>query len=193
MLLCCLYPLTWMAGNSIPRASTTTPEIDSLLLLLPKSAPDSNKVLLYKELCWQYRNQDMISAIDYGQKGIALAKKLHLKKAEAEICRFIGLAYRHYFFFSESLAWYFKALDLSTHINDQEGVAFCYDNLGVTRFNQKQFDEALRYFKKGEAIFQKLQHQEGLSYANTHLSWVFDEKKEFDTSLVYAERSLMIR
>ncbi|HOY18920.1 MAG TPA: tetratricopeptide repeat-containing sensor histidine kinase [Haliscomenobacter sp.] len=193
MLFCCLYPFVWVAGNSFPKATARTPEIDSLLLLLTQSAPDSNKVLLYKELCWQYRNQDMISAIDYGQKGIALAKKLHFKKAEAEICRFIGLAYRHYFFFRESLDWYFKALDLSTQINDQEGVAFCYDNLGVTRFNQKQFDEALSYFKKGAAIFQKLQHQEGLSYANTHLSWVFAEKKEFDRALDYAERSLRIR
>jgi signal transduction histidine kinase len=178
------------AGDS---HAVTTPIIDSLLALLPKSAPDTNKVFIYKELCWQYRNQDMASSIGYGQKGIDLAKKLKFKKGEAEISRFLGLAYRHYFFFEESLDWYYKALKLSTQINDQVGIGFCYDNLGVTRFNQKQFDGALTFFKQGKAFFEKVNHQEGLGYSYTHLSWVMVEKKQFDEALKFANLALLIR
>jgi len=135
----------------------------------------------------------MASSIGYGQKGIDLAQKLKFKKGEAEISRFMGLAYRHYFFFEESLDWYYKALKLSTQINDQVGIGFCYDNLGVTRFNQKQFDGALSFFKQGKAFFEKVNHQEGLSYSYTHLSWVMVEKKQFDEALKFANLALLIR
>lgn len=148
---------------------------------------------MYKELCWQYRNIEMVSALKYGQRGIKLAQKLNYKKGEAEISRFLGLVYRHYFFFTESLQWYFKALDLSTQINDVLGIGFCYDNLGVTRYNQKQYDEALNYFVKAERNFQSIKHQEGLSYAYTHLSWVMTEKKQFQKALEYAQKALSIR
>ncbi len=135
----------------------------------------------------------MASSIEYGQKGIDLAKKLKFKKGEAEISRFMGLAYRHYFFFEESLDWYYKALKLSTHINDQVGIGFCYDNLGVTRFNQKQFNGAFTFFKQGKAFFEKVNHQEGLGYSYTHLSWVMVEKKQFDEALKFANLALLIR
>lgn len=148
---------------------------------------------MYKELCWQYRNLDMLSAVKYGQMGIVLAKKLGYKKGEAEICRFIGLTYRHYFLFSESLSWYFKALNLSTQINDVVGIGFCYDNLGVVRFNQKQFDDALKYFKNAKDQFEKANHQEGLSYAYNHISWVLVEKKQYSSALDYIQEALFIR
>lgn len=135
----------------------------------------------------------MASSIEYGQKGIDLAKKLKFKKGEAEISRFMGLAYRHYFFFEESLDWYYKALKLSTQINDQVGIGFCYDNLGVTRFNQKQFNGAFTFFKQGKAFFEKVNHQEGLGYSYTHLSWVMVEKKQFDEALKFANLALLIR
>ncbi|WP_421800155.1 tetratricopeptide repeat-containing sensor histidine kinase [Haliscomenobacter sp.] len=148
---------------------------------------------MYKELCWQYRNLDMLSAVKYGQKGITLAKKLGYKKGEAEICRFIGLTYRHYFLFSESLSWYFKALNLSTQINDIVGIGFCYDNLGVVRFNQKQFDDALNYFNKAKEHFEQANHQEGLSYAYNHICWVLVEKEEYTSALDYIQEALFIR
>lgn len=135
----------------------------------------------------------MLSAVKYGQKGIALAKKLGYKKGEAEICRFIGLTYRHYFLFSESLSWYFKALNLSTQINDVVGIGFCYDNLGVVRFNQKQFDDALNYFKRAKDQFEKVNNQEGLSYAYNHICWVLVEKEEFSSALDYIQEALFIR
>lgn len=148
---------------------------------------------MYKELCWHYRNLDMLSAVKYGQMGIVLAKKLGYKKGEAEICRFIGLTYRHFFLFSESLSWYFKALNLSTQINDVVGIGFCYDNLGVIRFNQKQFDDALNYFNKAKDHFEKANHQEGLSYAYNHISWVLVEKKQYSSALDYIQEALFIR
>jgi two-component system, sensor histidine kinase and response regulator len=192
-VFCCLHIFLCAGDKPVSPHHSPTPIIDSLLALLPKVAPDTNKVFIYKELCWQYRNQDMASSIGYGQKGIDLAKKLKFKKGEAEISRFMGLAYRHYFFFEESLDWYYKALKLSTQINDQVGIGFCYDNLGVTRFNQKQFDGALTFFKQGKSFFEKVNHQEGLSYSYTHLSWVMVEKKRFDEALKFANQALLIR
>lgn len=163
------------------------------MALLPKSVPDTHKVLLYSRLCWRYRNLDLTTAVSYGQEGIRLAKKLGFKRGEAEICRFIGLTYRHYFLFSESLTWYFKALKLSTQINDVVGIGFCYDNLGVVRFNQKQFDDALKYFNKAKGYFEKANHQEGLSYVYNHISWVLVEKKQYTSALDYIQEALFIR
>lgn len=193
IVFCCLH-LGLRAGdkNGQPPLQTT-PLIDSLRALLPKTADDTNKVLLYKQLCWQFRNQSMQAALEYGQKGIDLAQKLGYKKGEAEISRFIGLAYRHYFLFTESLDWYFKALELSTEINDPVGIGFCYDNLGVVRFNQKQYDDALDYFNKAKTQFEKINHQEGLGYAYNHMSWVLVEKKQLFSALDYVQEALFIR
>lgn len=193
IVFCCLHLVLRAGENDVQPPANSNPTIDSLLAILPKSAPDTHRVLIYAALCWQYRTLDMLSAVNYGKKGIALAKKLNYKKGEAEICRFIGVTYRHYFLFSESLTWYFKALNLSTQINDVVGIGFCYDNLGVVRFNQKQFDDALQYFNKAKDHFEKANHQEGLSYAYNHISWVLVEKKQYSSALDYIQEALFIR
>lgn len=192
IVFCCLHLVLW-AGEKNVAPVPTTPRIDSLLALLSRAKPDTNKVLLYQDLCWQYRAVDVESSIKYGKEGVELARTLNYKRGEAELSRFLGLAYRHNFLFIESLDWYFKALNLSTQINDVEGIGFCYDNLGVVRFNQEQYDEALGYLKKAREQFLKIDHQEGLAYAYIHLSWVLTKKNELFSALDFAQEALFIR
>lgn len=192
IVFCCLHLVSW-AGEKNVVPTPTTPRIDSLLALLSHAKSDTNKVLLYQDLCWQYRAIDVESSIKYGKEGVKLAHKLQYKRGEAELSRFLGLAYRHNFLFTESLDWYFKALDLSTQINDPEGIGFCYDNLGVVRFNQEQYDDALTYLKKAQEQFLKINHQEGLAYAYIHLSWVLTKTNELFSALDYAQEALFIR
>lgn len=192
IVFCCLHLVLWAGENDVVPPPST-PSIDSLLTLLSHAKSDTNKVLLYQDLCWQYRAIDVESSIKYGKEGIKLAHKLKYKRGEAELSRFLGLAYRHNFLFTESLDWYFKALDLSTQINDQEGIGFCYDNLGVVRFNQEQYDEALGYLKKAREQFLKIDHQEGLAYAYIHLSWVLTKKNDLFSALDFAQEALFIR
>lgn len=191
-VLLCLPVLAGAQVAPVEPVVKPNPIIDSLQALLPK-VENTHKVLLYRDLCWQYRNLDLVKAIRYGKKGLALAQNLKDIRAEAEISRFIGLTYRHHFFFDESLEWYNKALELSNLIKDDVGIGFSYDNLGVTRFNQKQVEEAQKHFKKALFHFTQAKHSEGLAYAHTHLSWVMAEQKKYAQALDYAQKSLQYR
>ena len=60
-------------------------ETDSLTLLLPYMAEDTNKVWAYEKITAFYYVNKPVLAKDYAQKGIALAQQIQFKKH-----RFVG-------------------------------------------------------------------------------------------------------
>jgi signal transduction histidine kinase len=178
---------------ALPDSIQLPPEIDSLRALLPIVRADSQKVLLYKDLCWQYRNVNLDSALRYGREGFELATRLQLKKEQADYCRKLGLVYWHFLYHTEAFDWYFKGLKISEEIGYQEGVAFSFDNIGVAFYAQNQHAKALGYFRKALAVFLKIKHSEGLAYVYTHLCWTYTALSNYTDALKFGHQALAIR
>ncbi len=161
--------------------------------MLREAQTDSQEIVILRDLCWQFRTTSLESSIFYGKRGFELATKARFPKLQAEISRFLGLTYRNYYLFEDAYLWYTTALDLSRKAKYIEGEAYCYDNLGVLYFNQKQYKKAEIQLLQGEVLFKNLNHPLGLSYIYTHLSWVMNEYKDYNRALEYAQKSLQAR
>ncbi|MCW3108041.1 MAG: ATP-binding region ATPase domain protein [Segetibacter sp.] len=169
-------------------------ETDSLLRLLEKTNDSRQKVLIYQTLAWKLRNTSAEDkAIYYADQGIALARKINFKKAEADITRFKGMMTWNFLHQNITYDLYNAALSLSKEIGDKEGEAYSYDRLGIASFYNKKYSEAIQYFEKARKIFTELKNKEGLGYVYSHLNWVFTTKKEYYTALEAGRKSLNVR
>ncbi|HEX8278516.1 MAG TPA: ATP-binding protein [Segetibacter sp.] len=145
-------------------------------------------------LVWKLRNTNAEDkAIFYADKGIELAKKIHFKKAEADITRFKGIMTWNFLHQNITYDLYKQALKLSKEIGDRDGEAYCYDRLGIAAFYNKKYNEAVQYFNMARNIFEELKNNEGLAYTYSHLNWVFSTKNEYNSALEAGRKSLLLR
>src|SRR6185369_16924479 len=66
---------------------------DSLLLLLKTDLTDSARSIVLSELCWEYGFDNKTKAVEYGEQGAALAKKISNAYAEGCAYNLLGSAY----------------------------------------------------------------------------------------------------
>jgi signal transduction histidine kinase len=154
---------------------------------------DVLKAQTYKALCWQYRNIDRKKALEYGEKGLFLAKQNKDKRTTAEIMRFISVIHWHFLYYEDALAQTQEALALSKEIKDVVGVGFCYDNLGVIFYDQEEYQKSEIYLFKALKEFTAIEHAEGLGYVHAHLSWVYLKQKKIPKALQFAFKGLEYR
>jgi len=167
-------------------------ELDSLLLLL-KSATDTNKVLVLGELCWQYRGINTNEALRYGKQGIELAKKLNFERGEANILNKMGIVYRNESEHAKSLECYDQALSLASKTNDLVEMAYAYNNIsGVYEIKQNPAMH-LFYSLKALSIFEQTNDIRGMGFASINVAVAQANEKKYNQALEYAKKSLVYR
>lgn len=181
-----------VCGNSIIKADDRH-KIDSLLQVLKQDLSDSVRIKTLEELAWQARNESYETAVTACKEGIALARKHKNYVKEATFHRFKGVSHSHFGEHDKALSSYITSLNISRKINYQEGIGFCYDNIGVLKYFQKDFEEARINFEQALEVFEKHDIKQGIGYACTHLSWVYNEIGDYDKALEYARKALDVR
>src|SRR3954451_1927864 len=103
--------------------------IDSLKLELNRSREDTNRVLLLAELIKSYYQYKPDTAILLGQQAYELSQKLKYAAGEALSLNRIASAYSTVGDYAKSLIFLTKALNISTGIKDEVGIARAFNNL----------------------------------------------------------------
>lgn len=162
---------------------------DSLELNL-QTATNSNKLKIYKQLSWYYRQQDVAKAKKYVDLGLALADKENELFFKADFLRFkaiIGL----FFEYNPNAAIYLEqSLTLSEQINYTDGLAFCYDLIYSIYVENNNLLDAFIYLNKSYELFRKSNNQQGLIYVNSHLGQYYFKKKIADSSIYFTMQAL---
>src|SRR4051812_4524881 len=63
-----------------------------------------------------------------------------------------------------------EALTLATGINDQKGIAACYNNIGISYKNQGALDKALENYLHSLEIYTSLQNAEGMATTKNNIA-----------------------
>lgn len=86
-----------------------------------------------------------------------------------------------------------RALEYGEALNDEKIVAFCYQELGTSRFIQKRYLEALEYYKNAleKAIYIKNEFLESVCYHNLGLT--YRELGSIQEALFYSKKALAMR
>lgn len=135
--------------------SAQTRVVDSLFGLLNKSAEDTGKVTLYQNLAVNLKFTDPEKAIEYGQKGILLARRLGFDKGSAGCYLNVSTAYIYSDKLDTALLYLDTALQYSHKVGDLNRLGLAYLNRAdiyrqLQNFNQslKDCETALGYADK---------------------------------------------
>jgi tetratricopeptide (TPR) repeat protein len=82
-----------------------------------------------------------------------------------------------------------EALTLANSINDQKGIAACYNNIGVSYKNQGALDMALENYMHSLEIYTMLQNAEGIATTKNNIANIYSMKRDYSQALKYFEES----
>jgi tetratricopeptide (TPR) repeat protein len=186
LLLCCFYKTLFAQPGK---------EIDSLLLILKTSKEDTGQVNILNSLSRQfYRTANSSLGIEYGQKGLSLATKLHFQNGIVRSYNIIGRHYEYQGNYAEALRNHSVALKLAKEINDKRLIAYCnlliggdYEEQGRnhpdTSFRNNVFDEAVKYDFASLKIYKEIGDKLGIANCYISIGVVFLDQGNYAEAL----------
>ncbi|MES2138130.1 MAG: tetratricopeptide repeat protein [Bacteroidota bacterium] len=167
--------------------------IDSLLILLKKDQPDTNKVKHLYFLSWQYINSGLYNTgLLYSYEAIALAEKINFPKGISASYGNIGLYYKEQADYPKALDFYFKALKIDEELGNKKGVGRHLGSIGSVYLIQGDYPKALEYYFKALGITEKFGDKNGTATKLANIGSVYMKQGEYSKATGYYLRSLKI-
>lgn len=167
-------------------------KIDSLIAIVPYAKEDTNKVVMYNDICWERMESNPDSGIYWGNKAEALAKKLNWDKGLAESIRNIGTCYFLKANYPSALDHYFNSLKIDERINNKKGMASNMANIGLVYKNQDEPDKALIYYEKAFNIDELIGSKRGMASDLGNIGNIYKMKKNYPKALEFHQKALEI-
>ena len=166
--------------------------IDSIENVI-KTQTDSVLVKSYSELTWQYRFVNKEKAINYGRKGIALAKKINYLEGLGQVYNDLGIIYYDKGAYDTSIQLYNDALLIRKQLNDNLGIAKLYNKIGIVYQRQGLYNDALYNQQNALALFETENNLIGISYSLNNIGILQQNLGRFDEALIYHNQSIAIK
>ncbi len=162
---------------------------DSLLQLLSTSKEDTNKVLLFIKLGWQYEGNDMQAAIAWYQKAKQLSEKINYKLGLIKYIANYTFVLNQQEKYDSSILLNKQAIALSKEIGNAEYLAKSTFNLGSSYRYAAMNDSAVYYYEEGKKLFST---DEGFMQArmNDILQVIYNDLGQYDRAIVLGEKAL---
>lgn len=168
--------------------------IDSLKLVIANvKTDDTTRVLAMDQLSLKLMNSNLGLALDYGNKGLKLAKKIDFDKGKVRLLNRLAFIYTRANNFSLSLKTAYLAIDLAKKINDEEGLGKIYNNMSIFYSVQNDYQKALEYDRKVKDISIKLKNNSLFETALLNMGVDFISLKQLDSAKFYLEKIYKIQ
>ncbi|MFY9311128.1 MAG: tetratricopeptide repeat protein [Bacteroidia bacterium] len=167
--------------------------IDSLLIVLKRSAEDTNKVNVLNSLSRQHANiSNYDKALQYAEQAKQNAEKINFKKGLAHSYLNVGVAYWNQADFDAAEREFRAALKIYENIKNKKGIATCYNNIGLIYWNRGDFDKAIDNILKGMKLWQAINDKPGIAMGYLNIGNIYLNQENLDKALEYYEKSLKI-
>jgi signal transduction histidine kinase len=152
--------------------------IDSLENFLSFVHEDSKKVLIYNDLAFRLRNDQLEKAEDYALKALEIAQKKKLSTSQARSYELLGLLKFRKGFYDLAIEYHFKALNLHETLGLKRGIAWANNNIANVYFEQGNYESSLNYYKKALIIQEEIKDTVGIANTFKNMGWLFVKTKE---------------
>ncbi len=166
--------------------------IDSLLVELPKSKEDSNKVNVLNDLSYYYFTTKPNEGIMYGKKGLELAGKLQWNKGKANAYISIGYNYYSKSEYSKALEHYFQALKLFEELHDLAGEAKVSGKIGLVYVFENDYPKAKEYLLKAIRMNEEIHDKAALAENLRFMGNIYLRQHIDSTALDYYFKALRL-
>ena len=165
---------------------------DSILSLL-ESAPDTVKVRILSELCWEYRFTDPPQALGYGLRALSLVNQLGNHHLEATLDNYLGVIQRNVGDHALALEYFYKAKRIAEEQQDRTNLAYALNNIGDIYNIEAKYRQALENEQEALKIFEDLGDSIGVSYVCHQIALVHTNTYDYANALLYHKRAMRIR
>jgi len=129
--------LNFSSINPVAAQFPNQADIDSLLIELSKTKPDTNRVNLLTEISWDYIYVDPVKGMEFGEQAFDLATEINWPKGKAKAMSNWGINTFGTGATEEAIPQLVKAVDLAEQVQHQTTIgvsavmlALCYDMTG---------------------------------------------------------------
>lgn len=164
--------------------------VDSLLEVLQGEITDTVRVDVLYELCKEYTSIDGNKAVEHGQEGTQLARKINLLSREGDCQLSIGLAYVRMDNFLTALEYYDSARKIYEEIDDKDGLADVLSNTGGVYAQIGNNEEALAYYAKTSKLRIELNDPKGLGVLYANMGIVYMQEEDYNSAHNYYNKAL---
>ena len=116
---------------------------DSLFSLLKSNPSDSIKFLCYDELCWEYMNYNTDSAMYFGEKALAISKKLNKSEKIAVAYSSISTVFYYKGKLENAIEQALKSYEIRKTLSDKTLAFKSLNNLAVMYQDIGELDKAM--------------------------------------------------
>lgn len=144
-MLCCGVVLS---ARALPAGSRA----DSLQRLLSASRPDTSRVQLLIEMAWERTDDNPLVGVEYGQRGLRLARRLEYPVGECRALLMLGWAFMRTGNYTTAIQTQVQARRLAERIGYAGGIIHADNALGYAHLEQGSQRLSLRYFRRAIAL-----------------------------------------
>ncbi len=167
-------------------------ELDSLLLVLPKSFGEERIPLLNRiaEIYWSI-NPD--STIKYATEALQLSQEFNSKNQEGLALINLCQGYLFNDIYDKALQLGLQSLEIRKEIGGDYDLAFTLRTLGWLYYDIGYYDKALEYHMETLGIHEKINDKQRIAYSYNSIGLIYDKKKNCQLALSYFRKSLELK
>lgn len=195
LIVLMLVNLTQIATTKTILFISDEERAKELKLELSISKEDTNKVMLLQELTFVLHNSAPNESIEYGLKGIELAKKINWRKGEAYCYNSLSICYasgidNHL----KAIEFDKKAISIYNELGDTASIGYHYMRIGISNYqlykksNTSSFEESKKYFLKAEELFKRINAYKDLKKLYFTQSYIYNEIGEYKKALEFNKK-----
>lgn len=155
-----------------------------------KTNPNQERItIIYSDLCWDYIDISLDSAVVYAEKALRAANKTQKSQLISQSYSNLGAVYLRKENFEKAEAYYLQAAKIRKANNDDEGVAKVNINLGNVYASKQDYLKATEAFLKAIDYFEKKKNDTIVSMTKGNLGLIFFEMKNYPKAIKYLEES----
>lgn len=194
-----LFLLSTVLLNQNASAQKSRETIDSLQADLKKNPVDTLRVKLFNEIGYEYVTNDSAKAVEYANKGLALAKSIGYLHGEMNAHNVLGLVLYYSSDYDHSLEHHEAARLIALKLNDKAKLAVTLNNIGLIYDDRADYTKALKYYLESLSLVEDSEHggsakgkwQMGSTLNNVAL--IYQLQGKYKEALEFHNRSLKIK
>jgi tetratricopeptide (TPR) repeat protein len=166
--------------------------IDSLLLRLKTTKPDTTHVKAYIDLYYQYHRTSLDTAMEFAQKAKALSQNLNFTNGLIESTYRLGTGFRFLRNFDMAEKELVQSLKLSDSLGRKINIGNAHSGLGKIYYEKNEFDHAASAYLKALAQLEEAEDRNSEARILNDLGNLYKKQRQNDKALAYFEDALHI-
>ena len=166
--------------------------VDSLKVVL-HTAKDTAKAKVLSDLCWEYRNISVDSAILYGMRAIEYSRTKKYELQLAQALNDIGIIYSDKADYEHALQVYTESFSIRKQFSDSMGMASLYLKIGIAYQKKGNLNLALKNQLSALSLYESLDFKKGISYCLNNIALIHYNMGNNEKSLEYHQKSFDLK